>query len=186
MTSDTFTLRDAVGTEYRIVVTEPSGLEARGSGRTSGQAGLGDSSHLQITIDGTARLVEFLDETAVRIEPADEGSARRGITAHAVRDGDTLWVFLDGRVFTFEAEPAGRRRRARAIAGSLTAPMPATVRRIEAKPGQTVRRGDILIVLEAMKMELPVRAPADGTIARVNCREGELVPAGHELVELEP
>jgi biotin carboxyl carrier protein len=64
--------------------------------------------------------------------------------------------------------------------------MPATVRRIEAKPGQAVRRGDVLIVLEAMKMELPVRAPADGTIARVNCREGELVQPGQELAELQP
>jgi biotin carboxyl carrier protein len=43
-----------------------------------------------------------------------------------------------------------------------------------------------LIVLEAMKMELPVRAPADGTIARVNCREGELVQPGQELAELAP
>jgi biotin carboxyl carrier protein len=64
--------------------------------------------------------------------------------------------------------------------------MPATVRRIEVKPGQAVRRGDVLIVLEAMKMELPVRAPADGTIARVNCREGELVQPGQELAELQP
>jgi biotin carboxyl carrier protein len=44
----------------------------------------------------------------------------------------------------------------------------------------------VLIVLEAMKMELPVRAPTDGTIARVNCREGELVQPGQELAELQP
>jgi biotin carboxyl carrier protein len=100
---------------------------------------------------------------------------------------DAQWVFLNGEVFRFEIERAGsRRRRSAASHGSLTAPMPATVRRIEAQMGQPVRRGDILIVLEAMKMELPVRAPADGTIARVNCREGELVQAGQELVELQP
>ena len=64
--------------------------------------------------------------------------------------------------------------------------MPATVRRIEVKPGQAVRRGDVLIVLEAMKMELPVRATADGTVARLNCREGELVQPGQELAELQP
>jgi biotin carboxyl carrier protein len=49
-----------------------------------------------------------------------------------------------------------------------------------------VRRGDVLMVLEAMKMELPVRAPADGTVARVNCREGELVQPGEALAELQP
>ena len=80
----------------------------------------------------------------------------------------------------------GRKGRSALATGSLTAPMPATVRRIEVKPGQPVRRGDVLIVLEAMKMELPVRATADGTVARINCREGELVPAGQELAELQP
>ena len=172
MAGSTFTLRGADGTEYRIV------------------AGQEDSGIARVTVNDTALRVESLGGAAMRIEPVttgdESGAPGTGITAHAISDGDTLWVFLDGRVFTFEAERAGRRRRTGTIAGSLTAPMPATVRRIEVTPGQAVRRGDILIVLEAMKMELPVRAPADGTIARVNCREGELVPAGHELVELQP
>lgn len=167
MSGDTFTLRDRSGQDYKVRVTDD-----------------------RVTVDDADMRTAFLDDAVVRVdpvEPRDERSVeRRGATAHAVRDGDTLWVFLDGRVFTFEADAGGRRRRARAIAGSLTAPMPATVRRIETKPGQPVRRGDILIVLEAMKMELPVRAPADGTVARVNCREGELVQAGQELVELQP
>jgi biotin carboxyl carrier protein len=64
--------------------------------------------------------------------------------------------------------------------------MPATVRKIAGAAGDAVHRGEVLIVLEAMKMELPVRAPADGTIARVNCREGELVQPGQELAELQP
>jgi biotin carboxyl carrier protein len=48
-----------------------------------------------------------------------------------------------------------------------------------------VKKGDTLLVLEAMKMELPVRAPGDGTVTAVSCREGELVQAGVVLVELE-
>jgi 3-methylcrotonyl-CoA carboxylase alpha subunit len=42
-----------------------------------------------------------------------------------------------------------------------------------------------MVILEAMKMELPVRAMADATVTAVNCREGDLVQAGQELVELE-
>ena len=103
--------------------------------------------------------------------------------AYAVADGDTRWVFLNGEVYEFEVAREGRRREA-AHQGSLSAPMPATVVRINTPPGTAVKRGDILMVLEAMKMELPVRANADGTVAVVNCRVGELVQAGVSLVEI--
>jgi biotin carboxyl carrier protein len=63
--------------------------------------------------------------------------------------------------------------------------MPGTVIRINVVAGAVVKRGDTLIVLEAMKMELPVRAPADGIVKTVSCREGELVQPGAALVELE-
>jgi biotin carboxyl carrier protein len=99
--------------------------------------------------------------------------------------GETRWVFLDGEVFEFEVEPEGRRRRATGHQGSLSAPMPATVVRVDAAPGDTVRRGDTLIILEAMKMELPVRAPADGTVKAVHCKAGDLVQAGMALMVIE-
>ena len=64
--------------------------------------------------------------------------------------------------------------------------MPATVVRIDAAPGNAVRRGDTLIILEAMKMELPVRAPADGKVTAVLCKPGDLVQPGVALVEIAP
>ena len=66
----------------------------------------------------------------------------------------------------------------------LGPPMPATVVRIAVKPGDAVRAGDVLIALEAMKMELPIRAPRDGIVAAVHCQEGELVQPGVSLVEI--
>jgi biotin carboxyl carrier protein len=51
--------------------------------------------------------------------------------------------------------------------------------------GQAVARGDVLIMLEAMKMELPIKAPRDGVVKAVGCREGELVQPGVPLLELE-
>jgi biotin carboxyl carrier protein len=63
--------------------------------------------------------------------------------------------------------------------------MPATVRRIAVAAGDTVRRGDTLIVLEAMKMELPIRATSDGVIESVSCREGELVQPGVPLIDID-
>ena len=104
--------------------------------------------------------------------------------AWAVAGGDVRWVFVDGAVFELEVQHRGARRRS-SQQGSIAAPMPATVVRVLAVPGQAVKRGDTLIVLEAMKMELPVRAAADGTVKSVSCREGQLVQPGVPLVEME-
>jgi len=82
------------------------------------------------------------------------------------------------------AQAAPRRRTGTLASGALTAPMPATVLKIDVKPGDPVRKGDTVLVLEAMKMELPIRAPGDATVRAVRCREGELVQADAVLVEL--
>jgi acetyl-CoA carboxylase biotin carboxylase subunit len=68
--------------------------------------------------------------------------------------------------------------------GSLMAPMPATVVRIQTAVGKVVTRGETLLILEAMKMELPVRAPADGTVTAVHCAEGDLVQPDVPLIEI--
>lgn len=104
--------------------------------------------------------------------------------AYALADGDTRWVFLEGEVYQFEVARAGRRRGS-AHHGSLTAPMPATVVRINTPTGTAVKRGDTLVVLEAMKMELPVKATADGTVTAVHCEVGELVQPGVSLIEID-
>jgi biotin carboxyl carrier protein len=124
------------------------------------------------------------------VASANDGSVRvlgesQSLTWTTV-SGTTRWVFLDGRVYTFEAEPpGGRRRRRSAHHGTHTAPMPATVRKVPARVGDTVRRGDVLIVLEAMKMELPVRATSDGRVTAIHCAEGDLVQPGVSLIEID-
>ncbi|HXW08838.1 MAG TPA: biotin/lipoyl-containing protein [Vicinamibacterales bacterium] len=108
-----------------------------------------------------------------------------GLHAWVARAGDARWVFAQGSTFELSAAPPSRARVSRAgYSGSLTAPMPATVRRVEVRVGQLVARGDTLIVLEAMKMELPVKAEGAGRVEAIRCREGELVEPGEPLVEL--
>ena len=65
------------------------------------------------------------------------------------------------------------------------APMPATVVAINTAAGQSVNAGDTLIVLEAMKMELPIRSPRSGTVKAVLCAKGEMVQPGVNLIEIE-
>lgn len=124
--------------------------------------------------------VEVHDDQVV----VDGQNVERPRRAWSISDGDVRWVFLDGEVYEFEVQRPGRRRSA-AQHGSLTSPMPATVRKVAVEPGSIVRKGDTLLVLEAMKMELPVRAPADGVVKKVSCRAGDLVQAGVPLVEIE-
>jgi biotin carboxyl carrier protein len=69
------------------------------------------------------------------------------------------------------------------VAQSLAAPMPATVIKVLVAPGDHVTKGDVVVLLEAMKMELPIRALSDGTVTAVHCRDGELVRADQVLVE---
>jgi 3-methylcrotonyl-CoA carboxylase alpha subunit len=109
------------------------------------------------------------------------------IRADVAIAGDVAWVFIDGDVWTVDIAPAERARRARGGAGpeGLSAPMPATVVRILVEPGRDVKRGETLLLLEAMKMELPVRAPRDGRVKALHCRAGELVQPGVALVDLE-
>jgi biotin carboxyl carrier protein len=116
--------------------------------------------------------------------PRGELIVRDGDRLHrmfAVVSGGKTWVFHDG--FTYEvADEVGRARGAQAH-GSVTAPMPATVTAVNVAPGDAVTQGDVLIVLEAMKMELPIRAPGDGTVAAVHCRPGELVQPDVRLID---
>lgn len=100
-------------------------------------------------------------------------------------DAGRCWAFLDGHVGVIETARGGPAAAAHAEAPDLASPMPATVTRIIASRGSSVRRGDALVMLEAMKMELAIRAPRDGVVTAVHCRPGELVAAGVPLVELE-
>ena len=119
--------------------------------------------------------------TRVKIRASD-----RELTATLVRDGRRTWAHAGGYVFLIEPRESGARRAAGAADhDALSAPMPATVVRVDVAPGDTVADGDIVVLLEAMKMELPIRAPRAGIVSRVNCRAGELVQPGEPLVELE-
>ena len=71
------------------------------------------------------------------------------------------------------------------VAGEeVCAPMPGTVMSVKVSNGQAVKKGDVLLVLEAMKMENEIYAPCDGTVAAVSVSQGDAVESGKVLVVL--
>ncbi len=110
-----------------------------------------------------------------------EVSGRRH-RVRVVRQGERAFVWCDGDVFEFcRPRPSERHGAER---GDLRAPMPGRVRKIFVSEGESVTRGQLLLLLEAMKMEHGIRSPSDGAIRRILHREGDLVDAGAALVEL--
>jgi len=69
-------------------------------------------------------------------------------------------------------------------ANKVTAPMPGTILDVKVSVGQSVKKGDVICVLEAMKMENDIPAPEDGTVASVNVQKGASVNSGDVLVTM--
>ena len=85
-----------------------------------------------------------------------------------------------------EAAPAPAAAPAVAVAGGETvaAPMPGTILKVNVQPGQAVKAGEVLVVLEAMKMENEIMAPKAGTVAQVLVTKGTNVDTGAPMVVL--
>ncbi|RUO55309.1 sodium-extruding oxaloacetate decarboxylase subunit alpha [Pseudidiomarina homiensis] len=107
-------------------------------------------------------------------------------------------VKVDGKLFNVEVGPAGtvsasqqastdevKQSSGAGTAEEVTAPLAGNVFKVVVKPGQQVSEGDVLIVLEAMKMETDIKADRDGTIAEVYAKEGDSVAVGDALLTLE-
>lgn len=123
------------------------------------------------------------------VTPLPDGRVRvrdghRAFVADVVRDGATVWVWLAGE--WFELTPPAARRPARTSHddAALMPQMSAKVIRVAVAAGAAVMQGDVLVVLEAMKMEMPVRAPRDGIVRAVHCAAGDVVQPGRPVVEL--
>jgi biotin carboxyl carrier protein len=108
------------------------------------------------------------------------------IVVYAARQGAVRHVWDGGETFALSVPDAvaGRRATARPASGSLAAQMPGQVAEVLAQAGDIVARGQTLVILEAMKMEIRVSAPADGIISRVLVRVGDVVERGQTLVEI--
>ncbi len=103
------------------------------------------------------------------------------------RHKDTLLVLVEGTTWPLDLIDPLLPPRTEGVGGDrLTAPMPGRIVSVNTEPGAQVKRGDVLLVLEAMKVQMRLSAPRDGVVAAVRAQPGELVDDGAELVSFEP
>lgn len=127
-------------------------------------------------------------EIALRVRPLGDGlygveADGRPLLAWVARDRDRLLLHLGGRTYEVDERGASPRRTSGA-AGDLRAPMTATVARLLARVGERVVAGQPVVVLEAMKMEMTVRATHAGVVRTLPYGEGDVVGGGEIVAEI--
>ena len=151
----------------------------------------------RVTLDTVARdaggvagrvRVEGIDDR-VEVRRLGDDTYRVSIQGHrfevvVARGTDSAWGCVDGRTYRWPRGPRGGDAPPDTDDTPIAATTPATVTAVKVAPGQTVARGDTLVVLEAMKMEIPLRAPRDGRVTAVRCTQGDQVDPGVPLIEL--
>ena len=132
-----------------------------------------------IEVAGTTHDVQVLGDGRIRVDgQAIKPGAAELIGANAQVGGRTLGF----RVLDVALAVGGARRGPTHV----RAPMHGKLVAIPVASGQAVRAGDVLFVLEAMKMQNEVKAPSAGTVRSVAARPGDVVESGKVLLELEP
>lgn len=155
---------------------------------------LGDQEHeLGLTRpDASYRL--HLGDSVLTIALDDAGQGRSNLTidgtvvpTRVAVDGDTIYIHLDGAVHEVRyVDPVTRYASHSGAAAQdvAAAPMPGTVVALHVSPGQPIRRGDLLLVIESMKLEMAIKALRDGIVATVHVQIGQTFDRGAYLVTL--
>lgn len=127
--------------------------------------------HLVLSIDGRRHVVENLDEAgdgsrALTVDGEPVAFARAGSADGAI-------IRLDGRSFALQRRDAAEASAAGGGANVVRAPMPGTVVVVHKRVGDKVARGETVVTIESMKLQMKLDAPRDGEIAEIAAREGE-------------
>lgn len=125
--------------------------------------------HFNITVNGTPYNVSVEETGAASASVAAPVAAAPVVTAPAPT--------------TAAPAPAAASAGAQG-AVTVTAPMPGNILDVRVSAGASVKSGDVLVILEAMKMENEILAPQDGVVASINCAKGDVVNVGATLISL--
>ncbi len=99
-----------------------------------------------------------------------------------------LWVHLNGETFAYTPKKPSWEslgKSAESHGNLITAPMPGKIKKVNFLDGQSIKSGEVGIVMEAMKMEYSLKAKIDGQVKKILCSVGDQVTLGQTLVQLE-
>jgi biotin carboxyl carrier protein len=135
-------------------------------------------------LDDRSAEVEILQSKDGKLDLLIDGQR---VTAYVSSENAKRWVTVNGQTFMFTKASGARtsRRGHHHTAGELTAPMPGQVRAVNVREGDAVTKGQTLLVLEAMKMEIRVQAPRDGVVLSVKVSQGDTVEREQLLITME-
>ena len=134
---------------------------------------------------------ETVDVEIVRVE-VEQGKLEllidgQRVIAYVSSDGAKRWVTINGQtVVLTKSSGSGRKSSGQDQASGLVAPMPGVVRSVNVVEGEAVKKGQTLLTVEAMKMEIPIAADEPGEIVEVRCERGRTILAGETLLVLRP
>jgi biotin carboxyl carrier protein len=128
--------------------------------------------------------VEILQANDGKLDLLIDG---RHVTAYVSSNNAKRWVTVNGQTFVLSKSSDARRSGGahHHAAGELTAPMPGQVRAVNVNEGDAVTKGQTLLLLEAMKMEIRVQAPRDGVVKKLFVRQGQTVEREQMLIEIQ-
>ena len=152
-----------------------------------------DNTTLDITPTGKSHRVTLGDRIVnVEVLQSKDGKLDmlidgERVTAHVSSDNARRWVTVNGRTFVLTRQSGSRNSGGghQHAAGELTAPMPGQVRAVNVSEGEAVVKGQTLMVLEAMKMEIRIQAPMDGVVKSLAVKQGQTVEREQALITVE-
>ena len=151
-----------------------------------------DQTVVEITPQGKSYRATVGDKTVdVEIIRAQDGQLEllidgERVMAYVSADGAKRWVTVNGQTLMLTKSTSAKRRGAGHDHGSgLVAPMPGLVRSVNVAEGEAVSKGQTLLVLEAMKMEIRIQAPRDGSVKKLLVQQGQTVEREQVLIEIE-
>ena len=140
---------------------------------------------LHVAADGLTAELQLVEQDGPSfiIALTDTNGVHKQIHGAGYADGDRRQLWINGRTLTYQRVRQGRS--SNVLDGSLSSSIPAVVSEILVAPGECVSAGDKLMLLESMKMIIPIVAPAEGRVTAIHCTTGESIQAGIPLIEME-
>lgn len=143
----------------------------------------GSGKSYRVDIAGKTADVEIIRSNNRQLELLIDGQR---VTAYISSEGAKRWVTVNGQTFVLTKSSGAKRKSAgHDHASELAAPMPGQVRSVNVSEGEAVKKGQTLLVLEAMKMEIRIQTSHDGVVKKLFVSQGQTVEREQILVEIE-